>query len=350
MLPYDAVIIDEASMVPLPLMSRLASAMRKECRLILLGDRDQLASVEAGAVLGDICGGVREEPFSPAFASLVSEICDGRIPPLPDGEPLPPLADSLVALKRNYRFTPEGGIGGVGTAVREGNGEAALELMKGDFPADVKWRQAPEPAGIKAALASALVEGYGNSLRSSSPQEALAAFDSFRILCAVRKGSYGVETLNTLAEGLLAEKGLIEPGGRWYPGRPVMVTVNDYNLRLFNGDTGIALIDPESAGDIRVFFPVSDGGIRKFSPARLPAHETVYAMTVHKSQGSEFDKVLLILPPTDSGLLTRELVYTAVTRARNGVEIWGDEKIFTAAVGRRIERRSGLKEALWGDL
>ena len=350
LLPYDAVIVDEASMVPLPLMSRLASAMNREGRLILLGDRDQLASVEAGAVLGDICGDLPEEPFSKDFREFIANACGEGIPSKATSGKLPPLADSLVVLKRNFRFAPDGGIGGVGAAVRDGDGEAALAMMKGDSTAGVRWRPVPEPAVMKGALASAPAEGYWDFLRSKSPREALAEFDSFRILCALRKGPYGVASLNSLVEEMLAERGLIERGGRWYHGRPVMVTVNDYNLRLFNGDTGIALIDPESGGDLRVFFPDSDGGIRKLSPARLPAHETVYAMTVHKSQGSEFDNVLLILPPTDTEILTRELVYTAVTRARRGVEIWGEETVFNAAVGRRIVRRSGLKEGLWGYL
>jgi exodeoxyribonuclease V alpha subunit len=163
----------------------------------------------------------------------------------------------------------------------------------------------------------------------------------------VRKGPYGVEELNSLAEEILAERGLIDPVSRWYHGRPVMVTVNDYNLRLFNGDVGIALADPGRGGEIRVFFPAPDGGVRSLSPVRLPAHETVYAMTVHKSQGSEFDSLLLVLPAADSEILTRELIYTAVTRARSGVEIWGDEKVFVDAVGRRVRRSSGLNDALW---
>ena len=349
-LTYDAVIIDEASMCPLPLMSRLIAAMKMESRLILLGDENQLASVEAGAVLGDICGDLIDVPFSNDFRTFIEATSGERIPSQAISEKLPPLADSLVVLKKNYRFISESGIDGVVSAVKEGKGDAALAIMNGKTPVGMKWRQLPSPAGMKAGLASSLLEGYGSFLNSSSPEEALISFDSFRILCAVRGGPYGVFSLNSLAEEILAERGVIDHGGRWYHGRPVMVTVNDYNLQLFNGDVGIALIDPESGGDIRVFFPVSDGRIRKLSPARLPAHETVYAMTVHKSQGSEFDNILLILPPTDSELLTRELIYTAVTRARSRVEIWGDEKVFTTAVERRIERRSGLREALWGDV
>jgi exodeoxyribonuclease V alpha subunit len=346
-LPHDVVIVDEASMVPLPLMSRLISAMKAESRLILLGDKDQLASVEAGAVLGDICGGLNDEPFSDGFRVYIEEAIGERVPVATSCRPLPPLTDSLVILKRNYRFGSESGIGGLGSTIRDGKGGEALDRLMGDSSPDLKWRRSPPSSGMKAVLAEAVMAGYGRFLSSSSPEEVLAAFDCFRILCAVRKGPYGVEALNSLCEAILAEKGLIDPIGRWYHGRPVMVTVNDYNLRLFNGDVGIAFADAGKGGDIRVFFTAPDGGVRSFSPVRLPSHETVYAMTVHKSQGSEFDTLLLILPATDSEILTRELVYTAVTRARRGVEIWGDEKVLVDAVGRRVRRSSGLKDVLW---
>jgi exodeoxyribonuclease V alpha subunit len=346
-LPHDVVIVDEASMVPLPLMSRLVSAMSGHSRLILLGDKDQLASVEAGAALGDICGRLDDEPFSDGFGGFIQEASGERVPVATAGRPSPPLTDSLVILKRNYRFSRESGIGGVGSAIREGKGDEALARLRGDSSPDLKWRRSPPPAGMKGALAEAVMAGYGRGLSSASPEEALASFDRFRILCAVRKGPYGVEALNSLCEGILAERGWIDRACRWYHGRPVMVTVNDYNLRLFNGDVGIALADPGRSGEIRVFFLAPDGGVRSLSPVRLPAHETVFAMTVHKSQGSEFDSLLLVLPATDSEILTRELIYTAVTRARKGVEIWGDEKLFVNAVERRISRRSGLRDALW---
>jgi exodeoxyribonuclease V alpha subunit len=346
-LPHDVVIVDEASMVPLALMSRLVSDMKAESRLILLGDKDQLASVEAGAALGDICGGLNDEPFSDGFRVYIEEASGERVPVETSGRPLPPLTDSLVILKKNYRFGMESGIGGLGSAIREGKGGEALDRLMGYSSPDLKWRRSPPSSGMKAVLADAVIAGYGMFLSCSSPEEALASFDSFRILCAVRKGPYGVEALNSLCEGILAEMGRIDRVGPWYHGRPVMVTVNDYNLRLFNGDVGIALADTGRGGEIRVFFPAPDGGVRSLSPVRLPPHETVYAMTVHKSQGSEFDRVLLILPATDSEILTRELIYTAVTRAKRGVEIWGDEKVFVDAVGRRVRRSSGLKDALW---
>jgi exodeoxyribonuclease V alpha subunit len=346
-LPFDAVIIDEASMVALPLMARLGVALKPDARLILLGDRDQLASVEAGAVLGDICGGGRFEPFSPEFADLVARVAGERIPAQPSAGLFPILTDSLVVLKRNYRFGGESGIGEVGRAVNAGDGVGAIALLKGESLRGLAWQSLPKPDGLRRALSGTVVDGYGNYLAAESPAEALASFDAFRVLCALRQGPYGVAGINAIVEDILAGKGLIDLHSRWYRGRPVMITVNDYNLRLFNGDVGIVFPDAEAGGSPRVFFPAPGGGVRRISPVRLPPHETVYAMTIHKSQGSEFDRVLMLLPDHDSELLTRELIYTGITRAKAEAEIWGDEEIFVKAVSRRIERKSGLREALW---
>jgi exodeoxyribonuclease V alpha subunit len=162
----------------------------------------------------------------------------------------------------------------------------------------------------------------------------------------MREGPYGVMALNRTVEAILRDRGLIVPGRPWYRGRPVMITRNDYGLRLFNGDVGVVLPEPAAGGDLRVFFPSVVGAVRKFHPLLLPEHETVYAMTVHKSQGSEFDRVLLVLPDKESPLLTRELIYTGISRARMRVEIWGNEAVFRNAVARRIERTSGLRDAL----
>ena len=166
-------------------------------------------------------------------------------------------------------------------------------------------------------------------------------------MSAVRKGPYGVETINSMVENMLAEEELIRPRVRWYEKRPVLINRNEYGLGLYNGDVG--LIQADAAGELRAVFPAPDGSLRHFLPGRLPEHETVYAMTVHKSQGSEFDKVLLILPEDDSPVLTRELIYTAVTRARQKVEILGSENVFLTAVSRKITRTSGLRDALWGN-
>lgn len=346
-LPHDTVIVDEASMVSLPLMAKLATALRPEARLILLGDRDQLASVEAGAVLGDLCGGGRDAPFSREFAAFVQKVGGETVPEEGPMDILPPLADALVVLKKNYRFGGASGIGEVSRMVNAGEPERIVSFLEERPCTDIALRSLPKAGDLKKALAGEVIAGYGAYLAARTPAEALAAFDAFRILCAVREGVHGVAGINRLVEEILAGKGMVDPGNRWYRGRPVMVTANDYGLKLFNGDVGLVLPDPEQGGRMRVFFAAPDGGVRSLSPLRLPAHETVYAMTVHKSQGSEFDRVLLVLPETDSPVLSRELVYTGITRAKRSAGIWGNGELFRAALSRRIRRTSGLRDALW---
>lgn len=346
-LPHDAVIVDEASMVSLPLMSKLVTALKPEARLILLGDRDQLSSVEAGAVLGDICGGSRCEPFSREFADFAMEVAGEMVPAAGEKSKLPPLADCLVVLKKNYRFGEGSGIGEVSRSVNSGDGKKSLSLLVKGARKDISMGGLPKGDDLKRQISAKVTEGYKPYLSAASPGEALAAFDKFRVLCAVRQGVYGVAGLNRLAEEALAEKGVIDPASRWYIGRPVMITANDHGLKLYNGDVGLVLPDEQAGGGTRVFFPAPEGGVRSFSPIRLPAHETVFAMTVHKSQGSEFDRALLIMPESDSRVLSRELVYTAITRAKISIAIWGSEEIMLAAVSRRITRTSGLRDALW---
>jgi exodeoxyribonuclease V alpha subunit len=347
-LPFSLIIVDEASMVALPLMAKLAVALEPEAQVILLGDRDQLASVEAGAALGDICGGGRPEPYSHGFQAFVARVAAEKLTTATASDAPCFPTDALTVLKKNYRFATDGGIGGAARAVNAGDGLRALELLKDEESQDVRWQGAPAPDQLKRALTERIVSGYSPYLAAATAEEALRLFDDFRVLTPLRKGPYGVTGVNTLIEEILVEKGLIERGNRWYKGRPVMITVNDYNLKLFNGDIGIVLPDPDSDGDPRVFFPSPDGGVRKVSPVRLPLHDTVFAMTIHKSQGSEFNRLLLLLPVNDSEVLTRELIYTGLTRAKSAVEIWGDEEVFRSAVSRRVERTSGLREALWG--
>jgi exodeoxyribonuclease V alpha subunit len=181
----------------------------------------------------------------------------------------------------------------------------------------------------------------------AAPQEIFDRFNAFRVLCTHRSGPMGAATVNRIIEEGLETKNLIDTHQAWYAGRPIMVSRNDYPLQLFNGDVGITLPDREAAGRLKVFFPGSDGTMRKLAPARLPEHETVYAMTVHKAQGSEFAQVLMILPPDLSRIMSRELVYTGITRARARVEIWGSEGAFVQAVQRRLVRASALQERLW---
>ena len=356
-LPVDLVVVDEASMVDIALMAKLIQAVPPRARLILLGDRDQLASVEAGAVLGDICdtGNFHyfSRPFCRALADATGESLACRFDlNAPDGRNggsnATELSDSIVLLQKSYRFGETSGIGRLSREINAGNGNGALGVLTaGEYP-DVRWRALPRAGDLARRIRDAVVRGFSPYLAClDDPAAAFEAFDRFRIIAALRQGPFGIVRLNGIAEEILRAEGLIRRHAPWYPGRPVMVTRNDYHLRLFNGDVGIAMEDP--AGQMRVFFPDARDTFRSFSPLRLPEHETVFAMTVHKSQGSEFDHVMLILPDRDSPVVTRELLYTGITRAVRSAEIWGVSPLLIQAAGRPIQRTSGLRDALWKD-
>ncbi|WP_243370966.1 exodeoxyribonuclease V subunit alpha [Geotalea sp. SG265] len=347
-LPYDVVVVDEASMVSLPLMAKLVDALRDSARLILLGDRDQLASVEAGAVLGDICNTGGSHCFSAPFTRLAEETIGTAPARESAGETVHPLNDSIVVLRRSYRFGAESGIGTLSRLVNGGNGTAALEVLTAQHYADLAFRDNPGAAHLEEALTAAIIDGFQPYLTAGTPEGAFAALDRFRILCPLRQGPFGTEAVNRLVAKVLAGKGLIHPQGRWYAGQPVMVTRNDYSLRLFNGDMGIILPDPAANNELRAFFATGEGTLKSVLPLRLPEHETAFAMTVHKSQGSEFDRILLLLPDRHSEVLTRELIYTALTRAKHAVEICGSGDVFVRATASRTVRSSGLRDALWG--
>jgi exodeoxyribonuclease V alpha subunit len=257
------------------------------------------------------------------------------------------LADCVVQLKKNYRFGEQSAIYRLSNAINEGRAEDALQILKdsgANAPADLISAPLPRRSELKEALRARVTAGFSEFLKAPNPVAALATLARFRILCALREGPFGVAGLNEVTEEILEEAGLIRPQNPWYARRPIMITRNDYNLKLFNGDIGLLLPDGDS-GETRAFFPGPDNTLRKFLPLRLPEHETAYAMTVHKSQGSEFDRVLLILPERESPVLSRELLYTGITRARTSVELWFDEKVFRAALARRVTRTSGLCDA-----
>jgi len=350
-LPLDALVVDEASMVDLALMAKLVEALPPPARLVLVGDRDQLASVEAGAVLGDVCGAAPGP--SPALAARLSAIVGRGVPP--GSSPAPSLADAVVVLRRSRRFASASGIGRLAAAVNAGDVAAAQAVLGGG--GDVAWVPIETPATLRDRLERAALgglAGYASAVRAWDPagdQQAqartiLGAFACFRVVCAHRHGPAGLEEVGRHVEDALAAHGLVNRHAAWYPGRPVLVTRNDYALGVFNGDVGITL--PDRDGRLRVVFLAADGPLRMLAPARLPAHETVWAMTVHKSQGSEFDQVVLVLPPEPSRITTRELLYTAITRARHRVEIWGPAAVVAAAIATPLERSSGLRESLWG--
>ncbi len=342
----DVVIVDEASMVDLALMAKLLDAVPPQARVILLGDKDQLASVEAGAVLGDLCNtGVPLEPAAPLVAAYAKIV--GEKPAIKTQKPLAPIHGGIVDLRRNYRFPGGSGIGELSRMINGGDADGALRFLSETKTDAVVARALPAAGLLGRALREPILAGYGDNLEVKEPSEVLSRFQRFRILCAVRRGPFGVENLNALVAAALEEAGVIGLRGPWYRGRPVMITANDYNLKLFNGDIGIVLPDDEGGGELRAFFTATDGTLRRFLPSRLPPHETAFAMTVHKSQGSEFERVLLLLPDAESPVVTRELLYTGITRARSGVELWYREPELRAAVARVVRRDSGLRDALW---
>ncbi len=344
-LPLDVLVVDEVSMVGLALLAKTVDALRPQTRLILLGDKDQLASVDAGAVLGDLCAGAGR--FSPAFQAQLAALTGET---LPHGkETTSPLVDAIVLLRHSYRFGTDSGIGALAAAVNRGRSADATRLLADR--GDIEWHRLAPAEALPEQLAEPVAVGFApylEAVRSAATVDTVfAQFNGFRVLVALRKGAFGVEALNELCAGVLQQRGLIDGRHAWYAGRPVMITRNDYHLRLFNGDIGLTLPDPDDPERMKVFFLGNDGALRSFAPARLPTHETVYAMTVHKSQGSEFERVLVVTPDQSSPVLSRELLYTALTRARRQAVFYGVPEVFEAAVERRLRRSSGLRDRLW---
>lgn len=345
-LAADVVVVDESSMVDVALMRRLLDAVRPSARLILLGDAHQLASVEAGAVLLDICSGAAGRAFSSELAERV-RLSFGEALPGAGAGPAAPLRDCMVELEKSHRFDPASGIGSVASAVKRGDAERAVSLLSSAGPEVGLVDLAG--AALEAELARAIVRGFGPLFGAQSAAAALAELERFRLLAAHRRGRTGVEGLNRLAERVLAEAGILRvpsAEARFYPGRPIMVVENDYQLELFNGDVGV--LWPGPGGALAAHFADRDAGTRHLPPSRLPPHETVFATSIHKSQGSELDEVAIVLPDRDSPLLTRELFYTALTRARRRAVVYGRGADVVRAVERRVRRDSGLAELLWG--
>jgi exodeoxyribonuclease V alpha subunit len=315
-LPHDVVIVDEASMISLTLMARLTEALRPDARLVLVGDPDQLTSIEAGAVLGDIVGSGAAE------------------------------YDGIAVLDRVYRFGP--GIAEVAVAVRRGDADAAVEALSRG-PEGVIWIPVDpadaDPAGILAPVrdrAVAAGRAIVASARAGDADDALVALEAFRVLCAHRRGPHGVARWLREVESWLSGD-LDAAEGRFYVGRPLLVIENDYDLRLFNGDTGVVIARHDGSREA-VF---DRGAALAVSPSRLGAVDTAYAMTIHKSQGSQFEAAAVLLPPPSSRILTRELLYTAITRARRELVVVGEEASIRAAIQRPAARATGLSRRLW---
>lgn len=345
-LHLDVLVVDEASMVDLPMMAKLINAMPAHARVIFLGDRDQLASVEAGAVLGDICHFVTHG-YSPERAAELSHLT-GYSLPAGEGSQASVLRDGLCLLQKSYRFDSKSGIGQLAFAVNASDVKQAREVFSKGF-GDISKQSLRETEDYARMIADT-VEGYRPYLElmrsHADPAVILDAFGRYQLLCALREGPFGVSGLNNRIELALIQKRLIERPNptvsRWYNGRPIMISRNDSSLGLFNGDIGIAL---DMGEGLRVWFPMPDGNIKSVQPSRLPGHETAFAMTVHKSQGSEFEHAALVLPNQYTAVVTRELVYTAITRARNQLSLYADDRVLEKAIVTKTERRSGLMES-----
>ena len=309
-LAHDVIVVDETSMVSLTMMARLLEAVRPESRLVLVGDADQLASVEAGAVLADLVEGLDAVQDSP-----------------------------VARLVTSHRFGAS--IGALAGAIRDGNAEAAIEVLAAGGQ-HIEWLDTGDPSGILRKV----VVPHALQLREAAvlgdADQALRILDEHRLLCAHRRGLHGVSYWNRQIERWLAEQTDTPLWAAWYPGRPVLVTANDYGLGLYNGDTGVAVLRD---GVLRAVLAGAAGPL-ELSPSRLADIETMHAMTIHKSQGSQAVEVSVLLPPEDSRLLTRELLYTAVTRAREKVRVIGTAAQVRAAVDRRAVRASGLANRL----
>ncbi len=324
-LVHDLVVIDEASMVDLALMSKLVDALKPDARLILLGDKDQLASVESGAILGDLSQG---------------------------------LVGHTSELKKSWRF--KGEIKKLALAINQQDQELAWKLLTSE--------QHPSTSLATNALLPHILknmQSYFYSINhiadkntsqstyeNSTLENIFKAYKHFQILCSNRKGKLGVEGINSLIERSLHQQGVntLQP---WYSGKPVIITRNDPGTELFNGDIGICLYDVNKQADnekgtdktdLYVYFQLADGRIKKILPARLPQHETAYALTIHKSQGSEFNHILMILPENPNPVLGKELIYTAVTRAKETVQVFSSQAVFDYALSHQVERISGLKD------
>lgn len=375
-LPYDLVVVDEASMVDLPMMAQLMEALSDKTRLLLLGDKDQLASVEAGSVLGDLCDSgvvVNDYPahgLLQSRAAQLNELCalTARNIDVQQyvGQSSALMVNALTQLRKSYRFNDQSGIGQLALFINQGQPELAKQQFNtfddiqyhASLPALYERDVSAESRAAEQAWQQQVIAGYGEYLKgiqqNEAPNVVLDKFNNFQLLCALREGTAGLEGLNERVQFLLQKKGLLQDSSdlRWYVGRPVMIVRNDYELNLFNGDIGIAMLVD---GELRVCFPDSElsisksieKGVRKILPSRLPEHETAFAMTVHKSQGSEFSDVALVLPEKHNPVITRELIYTAITRGKKTFSLYSNENVFTAGVAEKITRASGLRELLF---
>jgi len=373
-LPFDWVVVDEASMVDVPMFAKLLEACSTDTRLLLLGDKDQLASVESGSLLGDLCASAGElNRFNASEIRLINQyVADSKQGAAPvangksDAEEVegkggeaggqkadqdPPMGRCITELRYSHRFDAGSGIGLLAKAVLAGQAGEAVRLL-GNPPDnhELMWYHSYDPE-IRELVVDEVLNAYKSYVEEEDIALALERFKEYRVLTPVREGVQGLYALNARIEEGMRRKYPDRLGHRevFYRNRPLLVTRNDYALGLFNGDVGLVRPDPAHEGQLRVWFEGNEegSGLRSFHPSAISACETAYAMTIHKSQGSEFNRVLVVLPEREeSRILTRELIYTGLTRARKQVVVWGSEAVLGQGVGRSIQRISGLAERL----
>lgn len=342
-LHLDVLVVDEASMIDLSLMSKLTEALPETSVLILLGDKDQLASVEAGSVLGDICGFVKDG-VSEKQKEILEYITNYDIPVDSGANSF---TDALCVLRKSYRFHKDSGIGQLAYAVNSGIQKNIDRVIRRGFGDIEVIDLNTDSYRIFLNGISDIYSQYLDKIQNNEDKlEILNSFSKTRLLCATREGDCGILTINDKIESILESRGLIARSNTssWYIGRPVMITKNDHSLGLYNGDIGICMRAED--GRMYVYFESVDGGLRRFLPSRLPVNETIYAMTIHKSQGSEFDYTFMLLPDKISPIMTRELVYTGITRAKGSLKLCCIKQVLHKSSSLVTARSSGLSKAL----
>lgn len=339
-LPYDLILVDEASMIDLHLMVRLLRHLGEDTQLVLLGDRNQLASVGPGSVLGDICR-KEENLFRKETVGFLQELgVTGSLPAGSQGD----MEDSILYLTRNYRFSDTSGIAVVADAIKRSATDETLEILRsGKYP-DLAAESFEFGPDSFLKLFSEM-EKRVRSCQGGTPMELLKVWSRSAWLTVLRNGPYGSDAINRLVEEYLIRNRVISPRQEWYTGRPVMITKNDYSLELYNGDIGVCELNEE--GETVIWFPGEEGEVKRVRAHRLTHFEPAYLFTVHKSQGSEFGEVTLLLPSGPTPVLTRELLYTAVTRARNRFRLLGNLELLETGAGRETERFTGLRDKLY---
>ncbi|HLR38206.1 MAG TPA: exodeoxyribonuclease V subunit alpha, partial [Chitinophagaceae bacterium] len=338
---YDLVIVDESSMLDVALFSKFLEAINPKTKVVLLGDKDQLASVEAGSLFGDLCSAVPPNRFNEDRIAWMNQFMDGanKIKSSSDKDNHHLFSGHVIELKHSHRFSDDEGIGKLSKAIIH----SQKEIIQGFFE-NTDARVLMDTQNDRSIFPN-FVAGYKSYIEETDIKSAFKKLNQLRVLCAVREGPDGIYALNREIERLLERKGWIIKNSDFYENRPVIINSNNYELGLFNGDIGI--VRKDNNGVLKVWFEESDGSLKSVFPSFIDSAETVFAMTIHKSQGSEFQKVMVVLPEIEElPLLTRELLYTGVTRAREKVILRGKKEVILASVDKKVQRASGIAERI----